>query len=145
MASRSGSQQRRARQTAGGEHSESDASRRRGRSSSNQNLADAVLPTASMNLDEAVGYIGTELRAEAALQEREGTRGKIAREKDLGKLVYDVACARHLPKGSAVLAQGRLYDLAVNLKAEGLNAVLLGKAFKYFNRFYVKQQNLNPI
>ena len=31
------------------------------------------------------------------------------------------------------------------LKAEGLNAVLLGKVFQYLNRFYVKQQNVNPI
>ena len=104
-----------------------------------------MLPTASMSLDDAVAYIGTKLRAEADLQEREGTRGRIAREKDLGKLVYDLACARHLPKGSSVLAQGRLYDLAVNLKAEGLNAVLLGKVFTYLNRFYVKQHKLNPI
>ena len=104
-----------------------------------------MLPTASMSLDDAVAYIGTELRAEAALQEREGTRGRFARQKDLGKLVYDLACARHLPKGSSVLAQGRLYDLALNLKAERLDAVLLGKVFQYVNRFYVKQQNLNPI
>ena len=123
MASRSGSQQSCARQTAGDEHNESE------------------LPTASMSLDDAVEYIGTELRAEAALQKRDGPRGKIAREKELGKLVYEVACR----KGSAKIAQGMLYDLAANVKEEGLDEVLLRKVFQYLNRFYVKQEKKTPI
>ena len=108
----------------------------------------------SMTLDEWLEYIETELRAEAALPQGSAVRARRTRRKrciqkrerkDLGKIVYELACGQHLPKGSADPAQRRLYDLAVKLKVEGLDEALLRDVFNYLNRFYVKLTKSNPI
>ena len=103
----------------------------------------------SMTLDEWLEYIETELRAEADLPQGSAVRARRTRRKrerkDLGEIVYKLACGQHLPKGSADPAQHRLYDLAVKLKVEGLDEALLRDVFNYLNRFYVKLTKSNPI
>ena len=103
----------------------------------------------SMTLDEWLEYIETELRAEAALPQGSAVTARRTRRnferKDLGKIVYELACGQHLPKGFADPAQRSLYDLAVKLKVEGLDEALLRDVFNYLNRFYVKLTKSNPI
>ena len=93
-----------------------------------------------MILDDAVEDIGTKVRAEDALQKRDGCRGSTEREKVLGTLVHKLACAQDLPKGSASQAQRSLDDLQVKLKKEGVNETLVDRVFQYLNRFYVNHK-----
>ena len=58
------------------------------------------------------------------------------------KLVYRLATGQGYSKGTATRAQPALYELAVRLRDDGVDAELLAKVFKYLKRFYMKRNNL---